>query len=102
VFSFATSSFSSFVYFFIILLVIFCCAGSVKAAHNVTVDEDNSGIVYTGVWERIDVFDELSAGGFHMVSSDPSATATFSFRGAWLVSKTQTYIQLQFLFDSHL
>jgi hypothetical protein len=41
--------------------------------------------VYTpaGAWARNEVASDLDAGGFHMLATDTTATATFSFIGTF-------------------
>jgi len=50
--------------------------------HNVTIDDDDPAIIYQppASW-IISVFDVLDAGGQHHVTSDPDATASFTFTG---------------------
>ena len=52
--------------------------------HNVTVDDNDPSITYQppASWV-VSVFDPLDAGGQHHVTSDPDATASFTFTG-WL------------------
>lgn len=52
---------------------------------NVTVDEDNSSIVYAGDWTRLPPGSRpsltLDIGGTRTFSNDPGASARFSFTG---------------------
>ena len=50
--------------------------------HNVTVDDNDPSVIYQppDSWVQ-SVFDVLDAGGRHHVTSDPSATASFTFTG---------------------
>ena len=63
-------------------LISLFCLRAVHALHNVTVDDDDSSITYSPStsWNETD-FDDLNIGGRHMVTSDTSATATFTFTG---------------------
>ncbi|KIM38681.1 hypothetical protein M413DRAFT_447638 [Hebeloma cylindrosporum] len=56
--------------------------GAVQALRNVTIDDNDDSITYSpsSSWNETD-FDELNIGGRHMVTSDTSATATFTFTG---------------------
>ncbi|KAJ7263095.1 hypothetical protein C8J57DRAFT_1719279 [Mycena rebaudengoi] len=51
----------------------------VAAMLNVTVDDTDSAISYTGEWERHS--SGLNYGGAHAVSADPDGSATFTFTG---------------------
>ena len=53
-----------------------------SAMHNVTVDDNDPSITYQPLssWE-VSVPDVLDAGGEHHDTSDPDATATFTFTG---------------------
>ena len=55
--------------------------------HNVTVDDNDASITYQppGSWV-LSVFDSLDAGGQHHVTSDPDATASFTFTGWFFFS----------------
>jgi hypothetical protein len=54
----------------------------VNAMHNVTVDDNDPSITYQppSSWV-VSVFDVLDAGGQHHDTSDPDATASFTFTG---------------------
>ena len=56
----------------------------VNAMRNVTVDDNDPFITYQPPesWV-VSVFDVLDAGGTHHVTSDPDATASFSFTGSF-------------------
>ncbi|KAH9483670.1 hypothetical protein JR316_0003140 [Psilocybe cubensis] len=67
----------------LVLFLLISCSVLVGASHNVTVDDDDtSQIIYDppDSW-RETPFDPLNAGGRHRVTSDPDATATFTFTG---------------------
>lgn len=50
--------------------------------HNVTIDDSDPSIIYQppDSWET-SVYDVLDAGGRHHLTSDPDATASFTFTG---------------------
>ena len=54
----------------------------VNASHNVTVDDNDPSIIYhpPGSWQK-SVPDVLDASGQHRVTSNPNATASFTFTG---------------------
>jgi hypothetical protein len=54
----------------------------VDAMHNVTVDDNHSSITYQPLddW-LVSASDVLNAGGRYHVTSDPDATASFTFTG---------------------
>jgi hypothetical protein len=52
-----------------------------RAAENVTIDDSDSSIQYTGGWGLNSESNEDDYGGFHHVTSDRSAYATLSFTG---------------------
>jgi hypothetical protein len=58
----------------------------VAAMLNVTVDDTDSAISYTGEWERHS--SGLNYGGAHAVSADPDGSATFTFTGTQLFAPT--------------
>lgn len=55
---------------------------TVNGRHNVTVDDQDPTIIYVPVtsW-ALSATSNLSAGGAHMLTQDPTATATFTFNG---------------------
>ncbi|GLB34397.1 hypothetical protein LshimejAT787_0112810 [Lyophyllum shimeji] len=52
----------------------------VSCRHNFTVDDHDPSIVYKGTWV-LSANDSLDVGAFHMLTQDPTATATFTFTG---------------------
>lgn len=69
----------------LLLLIYLFCLRAVHALHNVTVDDNENSITYSppSSWNETD-FDVLNIGGRHMVTSDTSATASFTFTGTWV------------------
>jgi hypothetical protein len=69
----------------LLLLICLFCLCAVHAQRNVTVDDNDVSITYIPLssWNETD-FDNLNFGGRHMVTSDTSATATFTFTGTWV------------------
>ncbi|KAF9463646.1 hypothetical protein BDZ94DRAFT_1258190 [Collybia nuda] len=69
---------------FIHLLILSSLArfSSVYARHNVTVDDRDPAIVYAppGAW-TLSANNSLNAGGAHMLTQNPTATATLTFTG---------------------
>ena len=67
----------------LLFLICLSCL-RVNAVYNVTVDDNDGSITYDppSSWNETEI-DELDSGGQHMVTSDTSATATFTFTGAW-------------------
>ena len=79
---FASSYTLLFIFAFVSLCVAPACAGP-----NVTVDDTDPRIVYTGFWERTPNFEEFSAGGGHVTTvNDPTASVTFTFQGSFQLS----------------
>lgn len=66
---------------------------------NVTVDDNDPSITYqpTDSWV-ISVYDVLDAGGTHHVTSDPDATASFTFTGWFSVYNILYLVFLTFFF----
>ena len=55
--------------------------GQPSSLQNITIDDTNyTRIIYTGSWVRT-IPDDFDYGGSHSYSTDPSATATFTFTG---------------------
>ena len=55
----------------------------VRALRNITIDDTDSIIKYTGTWESDSGhYSDLDYGGAHTVSSDPTGSASFTFTGA--------------------
>lgn len=52
-----------------------------NAAHNVTVDDGDSSILYSAGWEISAATNSLNFGGFHRLTSNKAASATFTFSG---------------------
>jgi hypothetical protein len=77
----STHSFSYTLLF--VFAFISLCIAPAFAGPNVTVDDTDSRIVYTGFWERTPIFEEFSAGGGHVTTfNDPTASVTFTFQGS--------------------
>jgi hypothetical protein len=55
----------------------------VVGMHNVTIDDTDLSILYSGDWNTSadDTQNGLDYGGSHHVSNDPDATATWNFTG---------------------
>ena len=54
----------------------------VLATHNVTIDDTDPSIVYSGAWvPDSELTNTLACGGSHRFSNDSSATATWQFTG---------------------
>jgi hypothetical protein len=69
-------------FFFFTLVVI----QQGEALYNVTVDDQDPSISYfpQGSWYETD-HGTLDAGGQHMLTSDPEAYATFTFKGSKVI-----------------
>ncbi|KAG6837293.1 hypothetical protein H0H93_011895 [Arthromyces matolae] len=65
-----------------VLAILFIAVPRVLCRHNVTVDDQDSSIVYNprSSW-TLSANSSLDVGGAHMLTQDPSATATFTFTG---------------------
>lgn len=85
----------SFSYILLFLFVtVYFCIQPAEALRNVTVDDKDPRVAYTGSWERTPSFEEYSAGGGHVTTlNDPSASVTFKFQGAL---PTTLLIQIRF------
>jgi hypothetical protein len=65
----------------------------VHAQRNVTLDDQDSTIVYApaGAWSR-SADNSLDYGGAHMLTQNPAATATFTFTGGYVRSSSIIHI----------
>lgn len=65
-----------------LVLVALLLGHSVLAAHNITIDDTDPSIVYSGAWvPDSELTNTLAYGGSHRYSNDSSATATWEFTG---------------------
>lgn len=64
----------------LVLFLIISWLNLVSCRHNVTIDDPNPSIVYKGNWV-LSANNSLNAGGAHILTQDPTATATFTFTG---------------------
>lgn len=65
------------------ILVVLTFAALATAQVEVRVEDDDPAIVYTPLtsWYRNEIVNPMDSGGYHMVTDDATATATFRFRG---------------------
>ena len=66
----------------ILLVIVTLLLEQVIGMHNITIDDTDPSIVYSGVWDPTsDTQNSLAYGGAHHVSFEPDATATWQFTG---------------------
>jgi hypothetical protein len=65
-----------------LVLVALLLGHGVLATHNITIDDTDPSIVYSGAWvPDSELTNTLAYGGSHRYSNDSSATAKWQFTG---------------------